>query len=156
MAARRRRCQRVDRRLSSRMRGAACRTSWPASILAPLTPMAEQAPPAGRRRFLATLTAFAAASGVGARAVPAATRLTRVGVQLYTVRDLLQRDFEGTLARLAAIGFREVEFAGYHGRSPEQLAEGAGGGARRRAPVPRRRLAARGGAPDPRRLPRRR
>ena len=82
-----------------------------------MTPMAEQAPTAGRRRFLATLTAFAAASGVGARAAPAATRLTRVGVQLYTVRDLLQRDFEGTLARLAAIGFREVEFAGYHGTS---------------------------------------
>ena len=86
-----------------------------------MTPMAEQALTAGRRRFLATLAAVAAASGVGARAAPAATRLTRIGVQLYTVRDLLQRDFEGTLARLAAIGFREVEFAGYHGRSPQAV-----------------------------------
>ena len=86
-----------------------------------MTPMAEQALTTGRRRFLATLAAVAAASGVGARAVPAATRLTRVGVQLYTVRDLLQRDFEGTLARLAAIGFREVEFAHYHGHSPQPV-----------------------------------
>ena len=86
-----------------------------------MTPMAQQALTAGRRRFLATLAAFAAASGVGARAAPAATRLTRIGVQLYTVRDLLQRDFEGTLSRLAAIGFREVEFLGYYGRSPQAV-----------------------------------
>jgi sugar phosphate isomerase/epimerase len=49
----------------------------------------------------------------------AAGRLTPIGVQLYTVRTLLERDFEGTLAALAAIGLREVEFAGYHGRTPE-------------------------------------
>jgi sugar phosphate isomerase/epimerase len=42
-------------------------------------------------------------------------------VQLYTVRTLLERDFEGTLAGLAAIGFREVEFAGYHGRTPQTV-----------------------------------
>lgn len=40
-------------------------------------------------------------------------RLTRIGIQLYTVRRDLARDVEGTLARLAEIGFREVEFAGY-------------------------------------------
>ena len=41
------------------------------------------------------------------------TQLNRIGIQLYTVRRDLSRDVEGTLARLAEIGFREVEFAGY-------------------------------------------
>jgi sugar phosphate isomerase/epimerase len=48
-------------------------------------------------------------------------RIARIGVQLYTVRGLMQRDFEGTLARVAQIGFREVEFAGYFGRTPAQV-----------------------------------
>jgi len=39
--------------------------------------------------------------------------LSRIGIQLYTVRRDFQRDVEGTLAKLAAIGFKEVEFAGY-------------------------------------------
>jgi len=44
---------------------------------------------------------------------PAKARLGRIGIQLYTVRREFTRDVEGTLARLAKIGFREVEFAGY-------------------------------------------
>jgi sugar phosphate isomerase/epimerase len=47
--------------------------------------------------------------------------LDRIGVQLYTVRRALAQDFEATLSRLAGIGFREVEFAGYHGRIPAQV-----------------------------------
>lgn len=39
-----------------------------------------------------------------------------LGIQLYTVRELLSRDFEGTLANLARIGYWEVEFAGLHGQ----------------------------------------
>jgi sugar phosphate isomerase/epimerase len=45
------------------------------------------------------------------------------GLQLYTVRDELQRDLPGTLARVAEIGYREVEFAGYFGRSPAEIRE---------------------------------
>jgi len=41
-----------------------------------------------------------------------------LGIQLYTLRGVLPQDFDGTLARLAEIGYREVEFAGYHGREP--------------------------------------
>jgi sugar phosphate isomerase/epimerase len=33
----------------------------------------------------------------------------------------MKADFEGTLARLAAIGYREVEFAGYFNRTPAQV-----------------------------------
>ncbi len=45
-------------------------------------------------------------------------KVDRVGIQLYTVRDDMERDFEGTLASIAGIGYKEVEFAGYFGRSP--------------------------------------
>lgn len=39
--------------------------------------------------------------------------IEKIGVQLYTVRDLLKKDFEGTLSQLAHIGYQEVEFAQY-------------------------------------------
>lgn len=47
--------------------------------------------------------------------------LDRIGVQLYTLRSLLADDFEGTMEQVAAIGFDEVEFAGYYDRSPEDV-----------------------------------
>lgn len=40
-------------------------------------------------------------------------RIEKVGLELYTVRDALKSDFEGTLARVAKIGYKEVEMAGY-------------------------------------------
>ena len=48
-------------------------------------------------------------------------RLQPVGLQLYTVRDLMKADFEGTLAAVAKVGYKEVEFAGYFGRTPGQV-----------------------------------
>lgn len=36
-------------------------------------------------------------------------------LQLYTLRTLLDRDIEGTLAAVAGIGYRDVELAGFHG-----------------------------------------
>ncbi len=42
-----------------------------------------------------------------------------LAVQLYTVRDAIAADFEGTLRRLAAMGFVGVEFAGVYGASPD-------------------------------------
>src|SRR5207248_1354077 len=35
--------------------------------------------------------------------------------------DLMQTDFDGTLAKVAAAGYREVEFFSYNGRTPEQV-----------------------------------
>jgi len=40
-------------------------------------------------------------------------RIEKIGLELYTVRYALAKDFEGTLARVAKIGYKEVEFAGY-------------------------------------------
>jgi sugar phosphate isomerase/epimerase len=50
-----------------------------------------------------------------------ARRLHAIGVQLYTVRDAMARDVAGTLARVAEIGYREVEFAGYFDHSPTEI-----------------------------------
>jgi len=43
-----------------------------------------------------------------------------VALQLYTVRDETARDFAGTLRRVAALGYKAVEFAGYGGLSAAQ------------------------------------
>jgi sugar phosphate isomerase/epimerase len=48
-------------------------------------------------------------------------KLSRIGLQLYTVRRELEKDFEGTLAKVATLGFSEVEFAGYFNRTPQQV-----------------------------------
>ena len=48
-------------------------------------------------------------------------RLEKIGLQLYTVRDQMKADFEGTLARVAQIGYKEVEFAGYFNHSPTEV-----------------------------------
>ena len=77
-----------------------------------------------RRQFVALTGA-----GLATLALPASMRgcgseaalLDRIGVQLYTVRSLLKDDFEGTLARIAAIGYREVEFAGYYDRPATEI-----------------------------------
>lgn len=79
-----------------------------------------------RRNFLATvsqgalgglsLTHLAQAKGKNAQ-----RRLTKIGLQLYTLRNEMQKDFHGTLAKVASIGFKEVEFAGYFNQSPEQV-----------------------------------
>lgn len=53
--------------------------------------------------------------------VAVTTRLSPLGVQLYTVRAAMQRDVAGTLARVAQIGYREVEVWQLHGRTPAQF-----------------------------------
>ncbi|MCK5839046.1 MAG: sugar phosphate isomerase/epimerase [Bacteroidales bacterium] len=37
-----------------------------------------------------------------------------IGIQLYTLRDLVKEDFEGTLKSIAQIGYNSVEAAGYY------------------------------------------
>jgi sugar phosphate isomerase/epimerase len=44
-----------------------------------------------------------------------------IAVQLYTLRDFCEKDFDSVLERVAKIGFRAVEFGGFHGRSAADL-----------------------------------
>ena len=44
-----------------------------------------------------------------------------IALQLYTVRDELAKDFEGTLAAVAKMGYGYVEFAGLYNRTPSQV-----------------------------------
>jgi sugar phosphate isomerase/epimerase len=79
-----------------------------------------------RRTFLATLGV--AALGIASRdsladgiLLAPHRKLKKVGLQLYTVRDLMKADLPGTLRKVAQIGYKEVEFAGYFGRTPAQI-----------------------------------
>jgi sugar phosphate isomerase/epimerase len=73
-----------------------------------------------RRTFIGT--SIAAAVAASRPAWPAETHhIERVGLQLYTVRDLMKKDFDSTIAKVAEIGYKEVEFAGYFGKSPQEV-----------------------------------
>lgn len=80
-----------------------------------------------RRTFLATIGAAALGAANGCRVARAHAeprrRLARIGLQLYTVRGEMGRDVATTLAAVARIGYKEVEFAGYFGRSPREIRE---------------------------------
>ncbi len=73
-----------------------------------------------RRTFLEILTAAAVLPRHLSWAA-AEHRMEKIGLQLYTVRDQMKADFDGTIAKVASIGYKEVEFAGYFGRTPEQV-----------------------------------
>jgi len=76
-----------------------------------------------RRNFLKTASAsvaFAAACTDASWLVANPLGLL-LGLQLYSVRDLLPKDYEGTLRQLSAIGYREVEAAGFFGRSASDV-----------------------------------
>ncbi len=65
---------------------------------------------------------MAAFGCTGDQPAKAATRkLDHIGLQLYTVRDLMAADFEGTLEQVAAAGYDQVEFAGYFDHSAEDV-----------------------------------
>lgn len=79
-----------------------------------------------RREFIGAAAGVVGAAVVGTGFIPPLRlqrrdQLADIGVQLYTVRSLLARDFDGTLARIAKIGYTEVEFAGYYDRKPADL-----------------------------------
>jgi len=76
-----------------------------------------------RRSFLKT----ASASAAGAALWSSVPRLMAnplglpIGLQLYSVREILPKDYEGTLRQLAALGYREVEAAGFFGHTPGEV-----------------------------------
>ena len=82
-------------------------------------------PRMNRRTFIGnSIATTLLASGVTselARAAGGSRKLERIGMQLYTVRDLMKADVDGTLAKVAAIGYNEVEFAGYFDKAPKDI-----------------------------------
>ena len=44
-----------------------------------------------------------------------------VALQLYSVRDNLEKDFEGTLKKVKELGFQGVEFAGLYGHDADTV-----------------------------------
>ena len=44
-----------------------------------------------------------------------------VGLQMYTLRDQTEKDFIGTLRKVAEMGYKAVEFAGYFGVPAKEL-----------------------------------
>ena len=84
-----------------------------------------------RRSFLKSGTVAAACGLVGLRgerawAMPLGLPL---GLQLYSVREMLGKDYAGTLKQVASLGYKEVEAAGFYGHSPSEVkaAMGAAG-----------------------------
>jgi sugar phosphate isomerase/epimerase len=73
-----------------------------------------------RRTFLGHLAAGTLLSAQMRRAA-ADRRIDRLGLQRYTVRTEMAKDFEGTIAKVAAAGYREVEFAGYFDQTPNSV-----------------------------------
>ena len=43
-------------------------------------------------------------------------KVNRIGLQLYSLRNEMASDFDGTLQKVADLGYTEMQFAGYHGR----------------------------------------
>jgi sugar phosphate isomerase/epimerase len=79
--------------------------------------------PISRRNFLKTASGAIAVGAVWKSAPMLYADLLSLplGLQLYSVRDQIAKDYDGTLQQVAAAGYREVEAAGYFGRSAAQV-----------------------------------
>jgi len=77
-----------------------------------------------RREFLrASAGSFAAATIFGAGFAPLSANALGLpaGLQLFTVQDELAKDFDGTLRKVAAIGYKEVEAAGFYDKTAAEF-----------------------------------
>ena len=75
-----------------------------------------------RREFLLHASALGVCTVLPLKTALAQSRkVDRVGLQLYTLRQEMAADFEGTLQKVAELGYKEMQFAGYYGRSPQQV-----------------------------------
>lgn len=78
-----------------------------------------------RRQTLGSICGLAAAASMTHTIAYAARRkkttMRPLGIQLYMLDKDLERDFQGTLNQVAAMGYREVELAGFHNRTGAEL-----------------------------------
>jgi sugar phosphate isomerase/epimerase len=76
-----------------------------------------------RREFLRRSATAAAGASVGLAGSAQAKDHKKIplGLQLYSLREQCKTDLPGMLAAVSKIGYRGVEFAGYHGRNAKDL-----------------------------------
>lgn len=69
-----------------------------------------------KRRIFVKSMAAAAALSLAAPSKLFSSQKTKqlIGIQLYTLRDLVNQDFMGTLTKLSNIGYNSIEAAGYN------------------------------------------
>ena len=70
-----------------------------------------------RRSFLKSSGALAAAAYLAPKHLSAAPLRMPIGLQLYSVRAQLPKDFDGTLHQLSAEGYKVMEAAGYFNKT---------------------------------------
>jgi sugar phosphate isomerase/epimerase len=75
-----------------------------------------------RRRFIKNLSIAGLAMATPLQfALAQSNRVNSIGLQLYSLRKEMAEDFAGTLAKLAQLGFKEMEFAGYFDKSASEV-----------------------------------
>src|ERR1041385_5874576 len=76
-----------------------------------------------RREFLGSVAASGTllTLGLASQTEAAQSGKIPIGLELYTLRDQCKTDLPGMLAAVAKIGYKGVEFAGYHGRTAKEL-----------------------------------
>lgn len=76
-----------------------------------------------RRVFLGRASAFTTAAALAGRCVVSRAESLELplGLQLYSVRQQLATDYEGTLQQVSSVGYREVEAAGFYKRSAPEV-----------------------------------
>jgi sugar phosphate isomerase/epimerase len=74
-----------------------------------------------RRTFLVSAGAGIAAGSFVTRAFANHHEKIPLGIPLWTVKDDAEKDLEGTLRKVYAAGFREIEFAGFYGKTAAEI-----------------------------------
>ncbi len=74
-----------------------------------------------RRKFLAQTATITLLSSMRSTKALAARMNSPIGLELYTVGDPLTKDPAGTLRKIAAIGYQEVEVSGFANLTPAAL-----------------------------------
>ena len=73
------------------------------------------------RRGFVRMSAGAVTACAGVGRLEAATMKMPIGLQLYSVRELLPKDFDGTLRKVREAGYTEVEAAGYYDKTAAEF-----------------------------------
>lgn len=84
-----------------------------------------------RRSFVKTMAAAGALCSLSPASLFASPLKRKIGIQLYTIRDLVEKDITGSFQKLSEIGYSSIETAGYrdgkfYGYAPADFKELAG------------------------------